>query len=107
MQIQDWVALGLVWLIAGPLFVVAFRALGLRYEARPSLPIGPQIPEPKDVRQRAPLPARPGVTHPTRPARGPERARQPQVLTTATYHIWWDDGLAPVPESTPERVAGD
>ena len=105
MQIQDWVALGLVWLIAGPLFVVAFRALGLRYEARPSLPIGPRIPEPKAARPRAPLPSRARVLHPTQPV--PQRTRQPQVLTTATYHIWWDDGLAPVPESIPERIAGD
>jgi hypothetical protein len=107
MQIQDWVAIGLGWLIAGPLFVVAFKALGLRYEARPSLPIGPRIRARKNMRRHTPVHARTGTARPVSAARVPEPTGQPKVPATSTYHIWWDDGLGPVPRSAPERAAGD
>ena len=105
MELKEWLTVALGWLIAGPAFVAVFRAVGLTYRVRPSLPVGPQIHDPKDTRHPTSLPSRSGATGPVRPARQPGKARRPGVAIDE--RLWWDDGLGPVSESLPEAAAGD
>ncbi len=90
------------WMLAGPLFMAAFRVLRLEYRVRPSLPVHPRL----TAHHRAPIIA------PERVRRGRFRDGQPKVELTRVRirrpdlpspHVtadWWAEMMGDGRDST-------
>lgn len=99
MQLQNWLIAGFGWVLAGSAFVTVIRALGIRYQVRPSLPIGPRLRGSRAPQRSVSQHVRFGATRSVRTRASKGVTRQPQTVST-DRPVWWQDvprsGSAPV-----------